>query len=358
MIDHAAANQDWIDWLSNADCLPWLREQAALILRQASLSGLPPGLWPYGRPEALSADQLESALDEIAHEFWIFMRVSLADRSQALPPELDQARQRPHLVATYFRNGFLLRLRSQARRKDVSLYHYLYRRIREVVWQGAGFFQRSGSWGTLYSLEPDGESLNTLQGLVEGEYADWPSPHDLVSESRLLGFHAVDLEELARHFWREVASRLGRACFLPCRELATYLGCHYQSLRVGLVGEESWDTGATGDESSLAEVQISGLAVLAEQLMAGWSDIRRRVFALALDSRDMTLREVAERSGLQGPSHVRYHLQKACEDLSNFCDAWPGVPPEPSNRKFWTEFLFCVAAACKNRLPGRSEEVK
>lgn len=358
MINSAGTNQAWLDWLNSEDCLPWLREQARLILRQASLIGLPPGIWPHGRPESLSAAELQSALDEIAHEFWIFMRVSLEDDSQGLPPELGEARRRPHLVASYFRNGFLFLLRSQARRKDVSLYHYLYRRVREAISQGAGLFLRCANWGVLYSLEPDGVSLNTLQGLLEDDYVSWPSPQNLVSESRLLNFHATDLEELARHFWREATGRLGRACFLPCRELASYLACHYQSLRTAMVELNSWEADSTCAESSLAEAQTSGLAVLAEQLMAGWSDIRQRVFALALDSRDLTLREVAERAGLQGPSHVRYHLQKACEDLSTFCDAWPGVSPAPSDRKFWTEFLYCVAAACNKCLPGRSGEMK
>lgn len=358
MTNLVGQGRDWIIWLNNGDCLPWLREQAHLILRQAGASGLPPGIWPHGRLESLSPAELESALEEIAHELWIYMRASLEKQSEGLPPELEQARRRPHLVAAYFRNGFLFNLHSQARRKDVSLYHYLYRRIREVISQGAGFFQRGGKWGTLYSLESDCESLNTLQGLLEGDYASWPSPQNLVSETSFLGFRSLDLEELARYFWREAISRLGRPCFLPCRELATYLASHYQSLRSGLLGDDACEASATVGELGLAEVQVSGLAVLAEQLVAGWSEPRRQVFALALDSRGLTLREVAERTGLQGPSHVRYHLKQACENLTAFCEAWPGVSPAPSDRKFWTEFLYCVASACNNRLPDRSGGVR
>ncbi len=350
--DPANLGQDWLAWLKQGDCLPWLREQAWLLLRQAGAGGLPPSLWPYGRLEALSPAERDSALEEIAHELWIFMRLHLERRAGGLPPELDQAQRRPHLVAAYFRNGFLFHLRSRARRKETSPYHYLYRRLRELVSQGRGFFPRPGLWGALYSLEAEGESLNSLHGLVE-DYAAWPSPLALVSENRLLGFHAADLDVLARYFWREAVARLGRPCFIACRELAVFLASHYRGLDPAALAEEFAADGAGEEESGLAEVRISGLAVLARQLLAGWSEVRRQVFALALDDGDLTLQQVAERAGLQGPSHARYHLQQACQDLAHFCEAWPGVSPAPSDRAFWTEFLYCVAAACKNSRPDR-----
>lgn len=350
--DPANLERDWLAWLQQGDCLPWLRDQAWLILRQAGASGLPPSLWPYGRLESLSPAERDSALEEIAHELWIFMRLHLEQPTGGLPPELSEARRRPHLVAAYFRNGFLFHLRSRARRKEASLYHYLYRRLRELVSRGKGLFQRTGLWGTLYSLEPEGETLNRLQGLVE-DYEAWPSPLALVSESRLLGFHAADLDALARFFWREAVGRLGRPCFIPCRDLAVYLVSHYRNLDPAALAGEFADDGAGEDELGLAEARISGLAVLARQLLAGWSEVRKQVFALALDDGDLTLQQVAERAGLQGPSHARYHLQQACQELTHFCDAWPGVSPAPSDRAFWTEFLYCVAAACKNSRPDR-----
>jgi len=351
--DPASPDQNWIAWLSQGDCLPWLREQAWLILRQAGASGLPPGLWPYGRPENLSPAERDHALEEIAHELWIFMRLHLERQADGLPPELDEARQRPHLVAAYFRNGFLFHLRSRARRKQTSLYHYLYRRLRQLVAQEPGFFQRPGLGGALYSLEPAGEALNRLHGLIDDDYAAWPSPLDLVSESRLLGFRAADLAVLARSFWREAVDRLGRPCFIACRELALYLACHYRGLDPALLAQEFAGGEAGGEGGGLAEARASGLGVLARQLISGWSETRRRVFALALDEGDLTLREVAERAGLQGPSHARYHLQQACQGLARFCDAWPGASPASSDRAFWTEFLYCVAAACKNSHPDR-----
>lgn len=345
--------QDWLAWLNRGDCLPWLREQAWFILRQVGAGGLPPSLWPYGRLEDLSPAERDQAQEEIAHDLWIFMRLHLERQTGDPPPELGEDRQRPHLVATYFRNGFLFHLRSRARRKQTSLYHYLYRRLRELVYQAPGFYQLSGVWGALYSLEPEGEALNRLHGLIDDDYAAWPSPLALVSESRLLGFHTADLATLARFFWREAVDRLGRPCFIACRELALYLARHYRGLDPTVLEQEFTGGEAEGEGGGLAEARASGLVVLARQLIAGWSHTRRRVFALALDEDDLTLREVGERAGLQGPSHARYHLQQACQDLALFCEAWPGASPASSDRAFWTEFLYCVAAACKNSHPDR-----
>jgi hypothetical protein len=353
-------------WLESGDCLPWLHGQARILLRQAGELGLPVELWPYPRADQMAAGELATAGEEVAHELWLFMRAALERGGPEPPPEFGEAGARLSLLGAYFRNGFLYRLRSQARRKQTSLHHYLYRRLREAVSQTPGFFHRAGRWGTLYSLESEGESVHTLAGLVDTAYAGWPSPVALVPERELLRFRAEDLHVLARLFWREAAGRAGRPLYLPCRELAGYLGAHYQCLHNGPGGPEAAqgvDQGVAAAQgpdqpaaANAATAERGALAMLAAQLVPRWAVARRRVFWLALDPGNLTLEQIAQQSGLAGASHAKYHLDRACQDIAGFCEGWPGAVPPSSDRGFWGEFLHSVAVACKNSLHDRSRE--
>ncbi len=338
-------------WLSSDDCLPWLHVQALAILGRAGDLGLPAQLWPHGRPGEMSAGEMEAAKEEVAHEFWLYLRSQMPGRSQSWPPELTMLAARPSVqLAAYLRHGFLSRLRSLGRRKGTSLYHYLYRRVRETVAQGAGFHHRVSRWGVLYSLQAQGPSLGSLAGLVPAPYQDWASPAALVAEKDLLRCRLEDLRRLAELFWRQAVDRIGHPCYLPCRELVAYLAAHYQCLQAG-ASDLLEDLAAP--RAYAAQARRSGLEALARQVREPWSAVRRQVFGLALDPGDLTLLDVAQRTGLSSPSHVKYHLDRACEDIAKFCETWPGAVPPPTEREFWGEFLQCVGEACKNPGQGR-----
>lgn len=338
-------------WLSSDDCLPWLHDQALAILARAGELGLPDQLWPHERPAEMPASQLQSAREEVAHDFWLYLRGVLQGRGGALPPELGPPGPPPAgPLAAYFRRGFLMRLRSLSRRKGTSLYHYLYRRLRETVTQAPGFHHRALRWGVSYSLEPEGQSLSKLEGLIDTSYKQWAPPTALVTEKDFLRCRVEDLGGLAELFWREATSRIGRPCHLPCRELLAYLAAHYQCLQPGA---EPLPADPASHRAYAAQARLGGLEVLANQVMAPWSPARRQVFQLSLDPGDLTLQEVAQRSGLSSPSHAKYHLDRACEDIAKFCETWPGAVPPSTERGFWSEFLECVGLACKNSIHGR-----
>jgi len=348
-----AVDEGLLAWLASEDCLPWLAWQARAILRTAGDLGLPANLWPYPPGRLAPPAELSTATEEVAHEFWLFIRAALERRSEPLPQELGAPEMRAGLLGAYFRNGFINHLRSLARRKEISLYHYLYRRVREAVTSGPGCHYRNGRHGVLYSLEPEGRSLHALLGLVDTNYQSWPSPMALVNEKDFLHFRLEDLHKLARHFWLEATGRIEEPCFLPCRDLVSYLAEHYQCLSASLVDPQEDSPEASTEVSQQAQVERGALEVLAAQVLPLWSMARRQVFWLSLDPGNLTLQDVAQRTGLSGPSHVKYHLDRACQDLTSFCDSWPGVVPPATDRNFWIEFLHCVAAACKNSSPDR-----
>jgi hypothetical protein len=203
----------------------------------------------------------------------------------------------------------------------------------------------------LYSLEEAGEPLLCLEGLVAEPYRRWTSPLGLVSEQSLLAFRRADLEALAEHFWREAVSRLGRACRLPVRELAVFAAEHYAALQPPRL--EALHEAIAAPEVSAAAGRPGAQWALAARMVSTWPRLRRRVFCLALGGERPTLAEIAERAGLSGASHAKYHLDAACRDLAEHCAGWPGAVPSFEDRGFWLEYLQCVAEVCTNSLRER-----
>jgi hypothetical protein len=343
-------------WLGGEQCLPWLMAQARRIAAKVEGLRLPESVWPYPPLAGLPEEQAQALLQEVAHDFWLYLRTRTdpASSCRDLPPEIV-AGDRAHLAASYLRTAYLRRLLSHARRKDAGLYRHLYRRLREVLAAEPDISLRTHQGLLLYGLQACPEQVLSLDGLVAEPYAGWPSPLALVPQKDLLAFRGGDLARLARHFWQEAAARLGAACLLPVRELAAFLNQHYDCLRPP--ESVSWTEDLPSPPGGLAAAADgSGLRALAARQITAWPPTRRRVFSLALEGEGSTLAEIAAGAHLSGPSHAKYHLAAACRDLGEFCQGWPGALPSFEDRAFWLEYLHCVAEACKKSLPGREEE--
>jgi len=355
----ASAHADLLSWLSSEECVPWLRRQARELLFRVSGLRLPRELWPHGDPRGMSESELDMASDEVANDFWIFIHEILRGRSEELPPEVLAGRDaKPRLLGAYLRGSFINHLRGLVRRKEISPLRHLYRRLRETLKNSQGFYYRAAPSMAYYSMEEAARTHTARMALGTGSYRDWPSPCGLVSEQELARFKGEDLCSLAALFWREAARRLGSACYLPIWELASFLADHYDFLSAGEQRiREECQAEMTVSEPTAA-LEADGLAMLATQLVDSWPPIRRKVFYLALDSSESTYRKIAELAGLSGASHAKYHLDRACRQLADFCEAWPGVPPPPSDRSFWGEFLLITAGVCKNLTQERPSELK
>jgi len=346
----------FLNWLSGEECLPWLIIQARLLRRKAAELRLPAELWPYPGPGEMAANDWQDSVDAVAHEFWLFLRENFCREKISLPAELAFAtEQSAHLVAAYLRSAFLNHLRSLARRKDVDLYRYLYRRLREDMPHCPEFHFSSIDGWKFYSLQSRGKCLRRIATRIPAPYRSWPSPKNIISEKQFLNFRKADLCVLARFFWEEATKRLLQPHFLPLNELTAFLAEHYDCLQTGDDQAGFQEVFIEGQTSLIPQTQTHGLMMLAQQLVSSWSTSRRMVFSLSLDPGDLTLKEIARRAGISGPSHAKYHLDAACQDLARFCEAWPGVAPPPSDRNFWIEFLLCAAAVCKKSIDGRKD---
>ncbi|KMY68947.1 hypothetical protein AAU61_05130 [Desulfocarbo indianensis] len=307
----------------------------------------------------MSGSELDMASDEVANDFWIFVQDVLRGRSEELPPEVLAGREaRPRLLGAYLRNAFINHLRGQVRRKEISPLRHLYRRLRETLNNAPDFYYRAAPNMAYYSMEKSAQTHTARLALGAGSYRAWPSPCELVSERQLARFKGEDLCSLAARFWQEAAARLGGAYFLPIWELAAYLADHYGFLSAGeqRFREECQAEMAVSEPTATPET--GGLAMLATQLVESWPPIRRKVFYLALDSSETTYRNIAELAGLSGASHAKYHIDRACQQLADFCETWPGVAPPPSDRNFWAEFLLITAGVCKNLTQERPSGLK
>jgi hypothetical protein len=353
------AQSDFLNWLSSDKCVPWLMQQARYLLARGSELCLPYELWPHGDPNELPEGELISALDEMAHEFWLFIRGYLSEGGADLPWEVAPSGNKGlSLTGAYLRSAFLNRLRGLARRKNKSPRRHLYRRLRETLQSAPGFYYLAQRERAYFSMVEEAPLTNIHMAQVEGEYRDWPSPCELVSEKQLYGFKSEHLCSLAGLFWNEAATRLSGAHYLPIWELAAYLIAHYGFFQDGeKMTTEYSDTLAAGGLGLLSPDK-GGLQLLAAQLVASWSPRRRMVFQLAIDSGELTYQEISDWAGLSGASHAKYHLDRACRELADFCETWPGVTPPPTERAFWTEFLMITAEVCRNSLQGRPLEIK
>lgn len=296
---------------------------------------------------------MDQNIEDVAHEFWLYLQNFLA-KGMAPPLETSDSQGRPgRTTAAYLRNGFLLNLRDQARHKDISQYRYLYRRLRQAIAEGPEFYSRSIGGGSFFSLELGAKPQAALETRVGESYAQWPSPAGLVGPKDLERLRAKDLNLLAEFFWRQAVERLGRPAFLPIRSLVDFLVAHYEHLRDPQQRQLSDQALA---HEGLAAHNVSdqdGLEILAWQVASLWSSKRRKVFQLTLDPGNLTLEQIAQMTGLSGPSHVKYQLDRACDDLALVFESWPGVAPAARERSFWTKFLLYIAETCKKDFGDR-----
>lgn len=356
MPNSAAAISGFLDWLSSEECVPWLKQQARLVLLRVHDLHLPRRLWPYGDPSAMPRDELDDNSGEIAHEFWLYINDLLRKRGAAIPYEVLPSEEKGlHVTGAYLRNAFVNHLRGLARRKNMSTHRHLYRRLREILSDSPGFFYCAQKERAYYSMVEDAPLM--VRSVLQGGpgYGEWGSPYALVSLQQLMQFRRRHLCALAELFWREASQRLQGVHYLPVWELTAYLSEHYGIFDVTehLVQEVCQEA----ESSSLPRMfpDSDGLEVLAEQLVSSWSPVRRKVFYLALDNDGMTYQWIAQQAGLSGASHSKYHLDRACKEMADFCETWPGLTPPSQDREFWTRFLLITAWVCKKSLKERHQ---
>lgn len=355
----ADAQSDFLNWLSSDQCVPWLQQQARLVLLRAHELHLPFELWPYGDPSGMPAEELQQNSAEIAHEFWLFIYGLLRKRGSSMPPEVLPSPERGlHVTGAYLRNSYLNHLRGRVRRKDLSTRRHLYRRLRETLGKAPEFYYRAQKDRAYYSMKESAPLVSRPIAPDHLTYADWTSPCTLVSLQQMMQFKREHLCALAALFWREACTRLQGAYYLPIWELTAYLCDHFGFFQEAeRLTPEVCERTASGSQPKIPP-ETGGLALLAEQLVSSWSPMRRKVFCLAVDNDDMTYKRIAGQAGLSSASHAKYHLDRACKELAAFCETWPGLTPPSAEREFWTQFLIITAEVCKKSLCERPNNMK
>jgi len=351
MTDHQGRHK----WLGDPDCLQAVREAARFVYRMGIRVGIPSSLLPCGNPWNLPREEREECFEELAHELWLFLR-SMSTRELERIGTDPATHGNTRLLMQRIAQRFFLHLKDQARTSPRDPERALYRRLRQVLSEEPSVAYRTTANGAFYSQDPEAPWPGTGQSLHEEPYSSWESPlgkiglKDLPRRSALL--------ELADLFWRQATTRLGEPSFLPVRELARFIACHYPGFSLpdpvplhpgGAKTEcpEGWGIEVPSPEPG-PDVRFMAhrLPVLARQLVHGWSPKQRLAFTLLVGD-GVPLREAARSLGYRNPSGVAYLEKSLFHSLRDFCLLWPGLSPPDLDSGLFETFVQEVVTVCK-----------
>lgn len=340
----------WEAWIDSPGCFAVLERCAATVSRKIKPLNLSSRQWPYEDNR------------ELAAEIWAFLKEK---KEGSLPPDLlrllqdaDWSRFAGYL-GTLFINHALDRLRT----REMSPWHALYRRVRQVLSNADGIHYKAGREAAFYSWE-SGEDRPVIPP-VDATPRDWPDPGMKPAEA----VTQVNLISLSKTFERLLVERTGVHGWVPVRSFVNFLGTLFPELlesyrEVPLPDGDApgpggpylappSDPGLTAEEAAA----LADLAPLAEQFVKGIDAKKRAVLHLKYGM-DLSLEEMARRLGYKGPSGPLYQLTLAEDALRGFCSLWPGLSPEDLDQNLFGEFVSRVLELCKSAVEGRSDPMK
>jgi hypothetical protein len=356
----------WSEWLSSPHCRPALTGAARFIYRQAMRLGLPHELLPCTNPWELPPDERADCFEMLADDLWIFLRSRPANWPLKSQWAILAARGE-RFVMLRIAQEFLSYLKDKARTYSYDPARALYRRLRQVLQEEDSVAYRATDRGAFYSLDPEAPSGDALLPLEAEPYSGWDAPIGLVAMKDL--DKKSSLLVLARFFGEEARRRLGKACFLPVRELVRFVSAHYPVpstfTTVPLSAGQDDSTNAPSMSIESLREECSGeasfvarqLEDLAQQLAASWSQKQRAVFAL-VQGDDHTLSEAARQVGYRSAAGAAYVYNTALDILRDFCLQWPGLSPPDLDERLFEAFVLQLAAICKRDIQGRISEMK
>ncbi len=347
--------QGWRDWLAGPGCWLAMTEAARFVYRMATRVGLPSSLLPCGNPWSLPREERDECFEELAREMWLFLRSMSAQEMKRIGAD-PTTHGNTRLLMQRIGQRFFLHLKDQARTSPRDPERALYRRLRQVLSQEPTVAYRTTADGAFYSRDPGAPWPGTRKSLHEEPYSSWESPlgriglRDLPRRSALL--------DVADFFWLQATTRLGEPSFLPVRELARFIACHYPGF--SLPTPVSIHPGGTkadclegrevevpsGEPGPDIQFMAQRLPALARQLVHGW-DLRQRSAFVLLVGDGVPLQEAARSLGYRNPSGVSYLARSVYDSLRDFCLLWPGLSPPDLDPGLFEAFVLEVVTVCK-----------
>ncbi len=334
-------------WLATEKARSLVKKAAASIVRDITIRALWGVVPSFKKGKTPPFDE---AFEEIQSELALF----LCEKTSLIKIIIAGGGGGEH----YLKAAFINHLIDTSRQPDRDPRRYLYKRAVDCCRGSTDISITEGPSGIrLVSLEPAAFSAASL---TEEDFGEISLPEDLELELTVenLGKKKL-LIPLARHFANSLAAIFGRRDIgIPVRDFIAWLS-RYVDLRSPVEENallEPMDVPSKMEDADITKTDIAGWArSFADRLSRKESIIFYLYFA-----RNLSMADIADAVGLNGPSGVHYHLQKGIDKCRSFIMNTPGIFPEDFSQGVFLSFQEAVFEILKNHAPApyREGEVK
>ncbi len=357
----ATLQNELLTWAGSNDGYTFLLTIASSLLKEVERNGALAAVWPYPYLSPLSIDTKTAVIEEVAHDFYLFLIESFVPQLPKHPEHIYLAESGNfRKLFQYARNKFLWQWKERARSKELNPCGYLYRRLRETLSCDQQFETKSlENSAFLYRLRTDGQQGEFIPDTFQGEeFSSWPIlPINSSDIPEKEVFKTRYLKKAALFFWNEAVKREAVQA-IAVRDLNKYIiSQHSWLLNPVTIAKPSDITFEENPESRLDTiVNVTSMAILAEQLVSTWSSQHCEVFLLRLEEPPVKLKVIAETFGWRDHNKVHRLFVFCKESLISFSSNWPGPPLSELPEVCGELFLEQVKKNAKNRIAARNEK--
>lgn len=329
-------------WLASDEGRTVVRKAAERIMSDVQTKGLS---LRFLHMEDYSTES-EQLLEEITSELGLF----ILEKSEKWQKSFDL--ENPH-AHTYLKNAFLNHWKSATRNAANDPKRHLYRRFQTLLKGEPGFFiQISPHQGTAFSRVENSEKIQPLE------------PEDLEAVPFPLTVNDYDgvnrksaLIQLATCFWDQVRDMWnGRPVWVDIRDLVNWVA---QSVFLGVPvriqgqDDEAEPLSLVASESpgpDCTPFEPEQIRKAARGFIAKLDKNARIIFYLSQTS-DLSLREIAAKTGYKGSSGPKYVLEKVLAQLRKTLKPRPEYAPDaPYRDEAFSLFLNTVVSCLKKEM--------
>ncbi len=353
--NYTAMQKQLFEWIGSNDGHTLLLVLASRLIKEAEHNSAITAIWPYSA--TVSNDGYLA--DEIAHDFYIFLAENFIPKLLE-HPELISLVENNNLrkFFEYARKKFLWQWQEKSRSKEHNPAGYLYRRLRETISTSSHFISGKGvNNAFLFKLKKDNQSEELIQTfLAEESMSSWPIlPESKVIKSEKDIFKQKYLHLAALFFWNESCRKVAIQS-LAVRDLQRYLlSIHPWLLKPSpTLLEDDCDIAFVNNVGQDTRTHLESMAVLAEQLVTGWSKDQCAVFLMRLEEPPVKLNEIAVQLGLANHNDVHRLFTKCKSSLISFSSNWPGPPLSELPEECAELYLEQIKIFAKKRIAVRN----
>ena len=268
--------------------------------------------------------------EEITHDFYIFLMDYFIPRLHKHPEQLylietGNFRKLLHLA----KYKFICQLREKRRSKNTNPAGYLYRRLRQTISDAPLFETKNlANLPFLYRLRTNKTPEQYIRTVFsDDDFSSWPLLPMRTNTPEKEIFTAGFLINSAHILWKEANKRTD-VSFLALNDLSRYIFSQYPWLLHPVATQQLPEISSVNNtEDELDTITfLKSMEVLAEQLVATWSDRQRKIFLMRMNDSSLKWKDLARQFGTPDHNRIYRDFSFCKKSLNEFTTNWPGPP--------------------------------